>query len=81
MSRCVPASQAVVVAALCGLENFVSFIRSKVGVFPHHFEWFYKILEETKKFMVAGRNGVQGERQRFAIIFERSARLLQYDEI
>ena len=54
-SRCVtlcPASQAVVVAALCGLENFVSFIRSKVGVFPHHFEWFYKILEETKKFMV-----------------------------
>ena len=44
-----PASQAVVVAALCGFEDFVSFTRSKVGAFPHHFGWFCKILGEIDR--------------------------------
>ena len=39
-----PASQAVVAAALCGLENSVSFFRSKVGAFPYHFGVFSRFL-------------------------------------
>ena len=61
-----PASQAVVVAALCGLENFVSFVRSNVGAFPSHLV----VLQDSweKGVHGAGRHCVKGERQRFAIV-------------
>ena len=38
-------------AAICGLEDLVSFIRSKVA-FPNHLGGFETFLEETKEFMV-----------------------------
>ena len=68
-----PASQAVVVPALCGLDDPVSFIRSEVGAFKFHLGGFARFLEEAG---VHGtdRHCVQGERQRFAMIVERSAR-------
>ena len=42
-----PASQAVVVPALCGLDDPVSFIRSKVGAFTFHLGGFARFLEEA----------------------------------
>ena len=59
-----PASQVVVV--LC--------IRSNVGAFPYHLGGFARFLVRDKRVHGAGRHCVQGVRQRFVIIAERSAR-------
>ena len=45
-----PASQAVVVAALCGLEELVSFIRSKAWAFPCHVGGFARVLRERSSW-------------------------------
>ena len=75
-----PASQAVVMAAFCGLENLVSFIRSKVGAFLHHLGGFARYLGKTKEFMVQAAIVCRVSDRVLQLLLKVPRVLLQYDE-